>query len=331
MEFNKPWINEELKNEIFKKHKYHQRARKTKKPDAWDSFREQRNKVTAMLREAKLTHEGKDPEAMSKKEKKFFCDTCDRGYEERDQLDEHFGQHEKCGRDGCTFEAHAKIVELHIKMQHDLGYAPKIMKLNSPEAIEQWRGERKKNYPKAGNVAKREKEHAERLARGEVLNKKNFLHKNGARGRGRSGRSWGPSRGGMPGRFPMGFPMGMPFRPPFPFGPPPPPLRGMIGKRVGRGGRGHFGVRRHSTQGGSALKKFAGSASNGTAPSEVPATTPVIKEEPGDAAIAAPLVSEKKSPAVSATMEIAVVIKQEPVDVATDPLSVLGGDGGNST
>lgn len=110
----------------------------------------------------------------AKKEKEFFCDTCDRGFETRDQLDEHYGTHEKCGRDGCTFEAHQKIVELHIKMQHDTGFSEKIMILNSPEEIEKWKCERKKNFPTLENVIKRQAEQAEKLARGELLPTKEF-------------------------------------------------------------------------------------------------------------------------------------------------------------
>lgn len=61
-EMNKPWVTEGMKNEIMKKHKLHQKAKKTKSKDDWDAFKEQRNKVTTMLREAKLEYIGAHPE-----------------------------------------------------------------------------------------------------------------------------------------------------------------------------------------------------------------------------------------------------------------------------
>lgn len=59
---NKPWVTEAMKNEIMKKHKLHQKAKKTKSKEDWDGFKEQRNKVTTMLREAKLEYIGAHPE-----------------------------------------------------------------------------------------------------------------------------------------------------------------------------------------------------------------------------------------------------------------------------
>lgn len=61
-EMNKPWVTEGMKNEIMKKHKLHQKAKKTKSKADWDEFKEQRNKVTTMLREAKLEYIGAHPE-----------------------------------------------------------------------------------------------------------------------------------------------------------------------------------------------------------------------------------------------------------------------------
>lgn len=62
---NKPWVTEGMKNEIIKKHKLHQKAKKTKSKEDWDEFKEQRNKVTTMLREAKLEYIGAHPEEVS--------------------------------------------------------------------------------------------------------------------------------------------------------------------------------------------------------------------------------------------------------------------------
>merc|ERR1719187_113580 len=61
-EMNKPWVTDAMKNEIMKKHKLHQKAKKSKLREDWDAFKEQRNKVTTMLREAKLEYIGAHPE-----------------------------------------------------------------------------------------------------------------------------------------------------------------------------------------------------------------------------------------------------------------------------
>lgn len=62
MEMNKPWVTDAMKNEIMKKHKLHQKAKKSKLREDLDIFKEQRNKVTTMLREAKLEYIGAHPE-----------------------------------------------------------------------------------------------------------------------------------------------------------------------------------------------------------------------------------------------------------------------------
>lgn len=51
-----------MKNEILKKHKLHQKAKKARTKEDWEIFKEHRNKVTTMLREAKLEYIGAHPE-----------------------------------------------------------------------------------------------------------------------------------------------------------------------------------------------------------------------------------------------------------------------------
>lgn len=64
-EMNKPWVTEAMKNEILKKHKLHQKAKKARTKEDWEIFKEHRNKVTTMLREAKLEYIGAHPEEVS--------------------------------------------------------------------------------------------------------------------------------------------------------------------------------------------------------------------------------------------------------------------------
>ncbi|XP_035209776.1 nuclear fragile X mental retardation-interacting protein 1-like [Stegodyphus dumicola] len=107
-------------------------------------------------------------------EKPFYCDTCDRAYALENELQSHLMEHTKCDFAGCCFEAHPKIVALHKKMQHDTGYADVINKLQDSEEIKKWREERRKRFPTAENIKKRKAEQAEKEARGEVLETKDF-------------------------------------------------------------------------------------------------------------------------------------------------------------
>jgi len=58
----KPWVTEEMREEIKKKHEMHAASRKSEDPKDFEAFKEQRNKVTAMLRAAKLEYIGNHPE-----------------------------------------------------------------------------------------------------------------------------------------------------------------------------------------------------------------------------------------------------------------------------
>ena len=74
----------------------------------------------------------------------FQCDLCDRSFWNENQLNAHNAQHVTCGRDGCTFTAHEKIVATHVRVQHATGIFRKIKKLNNPEEIQKWLAERKR-------------------------------------------------------------------------------------------------------------------------------------------------------------------------------------------
>lgn len=127
----------------------------------------------------------------------FSCERCNRSFKSQDLLSAHVSEHVTCGIDGCTFTAHPKIIQNHIQMQHETGLAAQIMRLNTPEEIEKWREERKRKFPTAANMARRQEELEEKKLRGEVLSVSNdrFNRKrSNARGRGR-GRGRGGSRG----------------------------------------------------------------------------------------------------------------------------------------
>ena len=77
-------------------------------------------------------------------EKGHYCETCDREFKNSDKLAEHFAEHSVCGLDGCQFVAHPKVIEKHIKMQHESGLFKKIGNLYTPEDIAKWIAERKR-------------------------------------------------------------------------------------------------------------------------------------------------------------------------------------------
>ncbi|XP_062577878.1 FMR1-interacting protein NUFIP1-like isoform X2 [Saccostrea cucullata] len=124
----------------------------------------------------------------------YFCDTCDRGFKMEEKYQEHIQSHVKCQHEGCSYTAHPKLVRLHNKTQHYSGLASKIWKLESPEDIEKWRQERRKNFPTAENVQRKKEILEEKRARGEVIETKTFgkmRNKDGKRerfGRGRNQR-----------------------------------------------------------------------------------------------------------------------------------------------
>ncbi|XP_013401264.1 nuclear fragile X mental retardation-interacting protein 1 [Lingula anatina] len=119
---------------------------------------------------------------------KFYCDACDRGFKTDDKFKEHVDGHQKCHYDGCSYIAAPKLVKLHIDLQHRTGMAKKIWSLESEEDIKKWKEERRKNFPTASNIAKKQAELQERRERGEVLETKQFGRMNRrGRGRGRGG------------------------------------------------------------------------------------------------------------------------------------------------
>jgi len=195
---NRPNIPIEIRHEINLKNQLKNQASVTNNPNDRRAAWAQQKKVSLLLRQSGITQPAK---VKKEKELPFHCDSCDRAFKTQEKLDEHISQHKTCGLNGCKFTAHPKIVDKHIEMQHETGLAEVIMRLNTPEDIQKWREERKKNYPTEANIARRQQVRQQRYARGEVIQEKQFgmfQNRNNMRGRGQFNRRGG--RGGFRGR-----------------------------------------------------------------------------------------------------------------------------------
>lgn len=119
------------------------------------------------------------PKLKEKSEGDFYCDTCDRGWQTQEELIKHQSEHETCGRDGCTFQAHPKIVQKHIQLQHLTGLYKRITFSYDPEEIQKWIAERKRRFPTAENIEKNRQQKEEMVKRGERIERERGFGRNG--------------------------------------------------------------------------------------------------------------------------------------------------------
>ncbi|KAL0101499.1 hypothetical protein PUN28_018967 [Cardiocondyla obscurior] len=192
LELKKPWMTDEIRNEIQRKNKLYAKAKKNKDAVEWEEFKDLRNKVTRMIRDAKNEYLAKHPEqahlypdeepydqrdenyvSSDDDDASHYCEVCDRDFLSENDLAEHKSTHMLCGIDGCKFSAHPLLVEKHINMQHRTGLYQRMKDLSTPEDIEKWIMERKKKYPTEDNIKLHKAEELEKVQRGEII-KQNF-------------------------------------------------------------------------------------------------------------------------------------------------------------
>ncbi|XP_035724664.1 nuclear fragile X mental retardation-interacting protein 1-like [Vespa mandarinia] len=189
LELKKPWMTDEIRSEIQKKNKLYAKAKKNKDAKEWGEFKDLRNKVTRMIRDAKNEYlVTKHPEQAhlypnndepydkrdenyesSDEDQQYYCEVCDRDFPSKDTLSEHVNTHKLCGIDGCTFTAHPLLVEKHISMQHSTGLYQRMKNLSTPEDIQKWIAERKRKYPTKANIEEQKNAELKKIQRGEII------------------------------------------------------------------------------------------------------------------------------------------------------------------
>ncbi|KAI4487706.1 hypothetical protein M0802_011896 [Mischocyttarus mexicanus] len=196
LELKKPWMTDEIRSEIQKKNKLYAKAKKNKDAKEWGEFKDVRNKVTRMIRDAKNDYLTKHPEQacfetnMETKEpnkesydttdennqnievnKKYYCEVCDKEYNKEEKLAEHMTTHRVCGIDGCTFSANNLLVDKHIKMQHHTGLYDKVKNVSTPEEIEKWIKDRKRKYPTKARIEEKKRMELEKTEESDEINR----------------------------------------------------------------------------------------------------------------------------------------------------------------
>ena len=149
----------------------------------------------------------------------FYCDPCEKEFKVESQYKSHLATHVQCQSPGCTFSASLRVVKDHIAAAHGDGGEKKTFVLETPEEIEKWRAERRKNWPSSNNLKRRQEEAAGQAQRGDAraneprakrgpnwrIEIDNSSHSKGAqrgahakrRGRGGTGGRGGAASGGI--------------------------------------------------------------------------------------------------------------------------------------
>jgi len=89
---------------------------------------------------------------VTKEDFEFCCEPCDLGFQNENLLQNHMNTHEKCTVEGCNFSSSPFVMKVHLKSVHHPRIARLIKRLDTPEAIEKWKQERKKNYPTSERI-----------------------------------------------------------------------------------------------------------------------------------------------------------------------------------
>jgi len=178
IDMNKPWVTQDIRNEIWKKVNLANIAKKSKKAEDVAALQNHVEYLDTLLGNAKIAWLARHPElehewlgvlAQEERSKTYFCDVCEKMVGTESEYKVHLSEHATCGIDGCGYTAHQDILEKHIMHQHLTGLYNRIAHGDSPEEIAKWREERKKNFPTKQKVEEKAVERAVLKERGEVM------------------------------------------------------------------------------------------------------------------------------------------------------------------
>jgi len=94
----------------------------------------------------------------------WYCEPCDKEFTQLGAFTAHVATHEKCQHAGCSFSGTRKVVSAHFLSSHGIfsgtGYTTidvegqqfRVLMGTSPEEVQQWRADRRKQFPTAANV-----------------------------------------------------------------------------------------------------------------------------------------------------------------------------------
>ncbi|XP_065644482.1 FMR1-interacting protein NUFIP1 isoform X2 [Hydra vulgaris] len=102
----------------------------------------------------------------------YRCDPCEKDFNGEKALLAHQKMHIKC--EECSFSASSKSVKLHFIQNHAEGKFR--ICLETPEKIEKWREERRRNWPSQSNIAEKQKRNIHNQEAGAVIEKKEFTY-----------------------------------------------------------------------------------------------------------------------------------------------------------
>jgi hypothetical protein len=90
----------------------------------------------------------------------FFCTPCSKAFKTKEMFEIHVEDHEECSHLGCGFSACEGVMK-----EHRLVHTQRVqnwMKMTSEE-IEEWRDQRRRNWPTAENVKRKREEEEKRM------------------------------------------------------------------------------------------------------------------------------------------------------------------------
>ena len=108
----------------------------------------------------------KDDVVLSKEDYSFYCDTCQRGFYQKQRYDAHMEEHMWCTHEGCKFtclKVKAWKMEMHVEALHNRPDAPNLLD------VEKYLSQRKSRFPTKELVQSKVEELFYKAARGEVL------------------------------------------------------------------------------------------------------------------------------------------------------------------